>query len=124
MNNAIHGKSMEKVRNRIAVKPANKEKEYLKYTSKPNCMSHKTFDNNLVGRFKSKLALKLKKPAYTGMYILNLSRVLMYEFHYNYIKNKYDIKQKVLFTETDSLISEIKTEDVYEDVISNKKCLI
>ena len=83
---------MEKVRNRIAVKLVNKEKEYLKYTSKPNYMPHKIFDNNLVGRCKSKLALKLKKPVYIGMYILNLSRVLMYEFHYNYIKNKYDIK--------------------------------
>ena len=48
----------------------------------------------------------------------------MYEFHYDYIKNKYDNKSKLLFTDTDSLMYEIKTEDVYEDFRSDKKCLI
>ena len=67
-------------------------------------MSHKIFDNNLVVTSKSKFALKLNKPAYTGMYILELSKALMYEFHYDYIKNKYDNKSKLLFTDTDSLI--------------------
>ena len=52
------------------------------------------------------------------MCILELSKVLMYEFHYDYIKNKYDSKSKLLFTVTDSLIYEIKTEDVYEDFSS------
>ena len=55
------------------------------------------------------------------MCILELSKVLMYEFHYDYIKNKYDSKSKLLFTVTDSLIYEIKTEDVYEDFSSNKE---
>ena len=66
-------------------------------------MMHKIFDNNLVVKRKSKLALKLNKPAYIGMCILELSKVLMYEFHYHYIKNKYDNKSKLLFTDTDSL---------------------
>ena len=57
------------------------------------------------------------------MYILELSKVLMYEFHYDYIKNKYDNKSKLLFTDTDSLMYEIKTEDVYEDFSSNKEML-
>ena len=68
---------------------------------------------------KSKLALKLNKKAYIGMCILELSKVLMYKFHYDYIKNKYDNKSKLLFTDTDSLMCEIKTEDVYEDFSSN-----
>ena len=68
---------------------------------------------------KSKLALKLNKQAYIGMCILELSKVLMYKFHYDYIKNKYDNKSKLLFTDTDSLMCEIKTEDVYEDFSSN-----
>ena len=55
------------------------------------------------------------------MCILELSKVLMYESHYGYIKNKYDNKSKLLFTNTDSLMYKIKTEDVYEDFSSNKE---
>ena len=79
---------MEKLRNRISVKPVHIEKDYLECTSKQSYMSHKIFDNNLVAIRKIKLALKLYKPAYIGMCELELSKVLMYEFHYNYIKTK------------------------------------
>ena len=79
---------------------------YLKCISKPSvCRTNIR---------KSKLALKLSKPAYIGMCILDSSKVLMYEFHYDYIKNKYDNKSKLLFTNSDSLMYEIKTEDVYD----------
>ena len=84
-------------------------------------MSHKIFDDNLVATSKSRLALKLNKPAYIGICILELSKVLMYEFHYDYIKNKYDNKSKQLFTDTDSLMYEIKTEVVYEYFSSDKE---
>ena len=84
-------------------------------------MLHKIFDNNLVAIRKSKVSLKLNKPAYIGMCILELSKVLMYEFHYDYIKNKYDNKSKLLFTDTDSFMYEIKTENVYEGFSSNKE---
>ena len=66
-------------------------------------MLHKIFDNSLVAIRKSKLALKLNKASYIGMCIVELSKVLMYEFHYDYIKSKYDNKSKLLFTDTDSL---------------------
>ena len=121
MNNAIYRKTMEKLRNRIDVKLVNNEKEYLKCTSKPSCISHKIFDNNLVAIRKTKLALNFNKPAYIGMCILELSKALMYKFHYDYIKNKYRNKSKLLFTDTDSLMYEIKTEYVYEDFSSNKE---
>ena len=78
-------------------------------------MSHKTFDNELVVIRKNKVTLTLNKPAYTGMCILELSKVLMYEFHYDYIKNKYGNNSRLLFTDTDSLMYEIKTDDIYED---------
>ena len=84
-------------------------------------MSHKIFDNNLEAIQKSKLALKLSKLAYTGLCVFELSKVLMYEFHYGYIKNKYDNKLKLLFRNTDSLMYKIKTEDVYEGCSSNKE---
>ena len=67
-------------------------------------MLHKIFDNNLVAIRKSKLALKLSKPAYIGIFILGLGKVLMYEFYYDYINNIYDNKSKLLFTDTNSLM--------------------
>ena len=84
-------------------------------------MSNKIFDNNLVAIRKSKLALKLNKPSYIGMCILELSNILMYQFYYDYIKNIYGSNSRLFFTDTDSLMYEIKTEDVYEDFSSNKE---
>ena len=84
-------------------------------------MSQKIFDNNLVPMRKSKVSLKLNKPAYIGTCTLELSKVLMYELHYDYIKNKYDNKSKLLFTDADNLMYEIKTEDVYKDFSSDKE---
>ena len=95
---------MEKLRDRIDVKLVNNKKDYLKCASKLSYMSYKIFDNNLVAMCESKLALKLNKLAYIGMCILNLSKVLMYELCHGYIKNKYDNKSKLLFTDIDSLI--------------------
>ena len=63
----------------------------------------------------------LNKPAYNGLYILEFTKVLMYEFHYDYIKNKYSNNSRLLFTDTDSLMYEIKTEDVYEDFSNDKE---
>ena len=68
---------MKNLRNRVSVKLINKEEDYLKCTLTPSNMSDKIFDNNLVAIRKSKLALKFEKPAYTGIYILELSKVLM-----------------------------------------------
>ena len=83
-------------------------------------MSHKIFDNDLVTIHKTKVTLMLNKPAYIAMCILELSKVLMYEFHYDYIKNKCGNDSRLLFTDTDSLTNEIKTEDVCEDFSNNK----
>ena len=117
MNNAIYGKTVANLRNRINVPLVNNEKYYLECTSKPGYMSHKIFDNNLVAIRKSKLTLKLNKPAYIRMCILELSKVLMYEFRYGYIKNKYDNNSKLLHI----LLYEIKTEDAYQDFNSDKE---
>ena len=83
-------------------------------------MSHKIFDNDLVAIRKNKVTLTLNKPAYIGMCILELSKVLMCEFHYDYIKNKYGNNSRLLFTDTDSLMCEIKTEESYEDFSNDK----
>ena len=106
---------------RIAVKLVNNEKDNLKWTFKPSYISHKSFDNDLVTIRKSKVTLTFNKHAYIGMWILELRRVLMYDFHYDYIKNKYGNNSRLLFTDTYSLMYEIKTEDVYEDFGNNKE---
>ena len=97
-------KQCKNLKNRVDEKLENREKDYLKCTSKPSYILHKIFDNKLVAIPKTKVSLKFNKPEYTGMYNLELSKVLMYEFHYDYIKNKYENKPKLVFTETDSLI--------------------
>ena len=110
---------MENLRYRIDGRLVNHKKDYLKCTSKPSYMSHIIFGNNLVEIRKGKVAIKLNKPAYIRIYVLELSKVLMYELHYDYIKNKYD--NKLLFTDTDSLMYEIKIEDVCEDFSREKE---
>ena len=91
------------------------EKKLLKLTSKPTYVSSKTFHENLVAVHKIKETLTLSRPAYMGMCILDLSKTLMYDFHYNYIKNKFGDRAKLLFTVTDSLTYEIEAEDIYQD---------
>ena len=103
---------MKNLRNRVDVKLVSNKRDYLKRTSKPSYMSHKIFNNDLVAIRKNKVTLTLNKPAYIGMCILELSKVLMYQFHYDYIKNKYRDNSTLLFTDTHSLMYEIKTEDV------------
>ena len=112
---------IENLKNRMDVKLVSNKKGYLKWTSKPSYMLHKTLDDNLVAIRKKKVTLMLNNPAYIGMCILELSKVLMYEFHYDYIKNKYGNNSRLLFTDTDSLMYEIKTEDVYEDFSNDKE---
>ena len=82
---------MKNFRNRIDLRLANNKKYYLKRTSKSIYMSHKILNNNLVSIRKSKVTVMLNKPVYVGMCILKLSKVLMHQFCYDYIKNKYKI---------------------------------
>ena len=84
-------------------------------------MSRKIFDDDLVAIRKSKVTLTLNKPVFVRMCILDLSKVLKYKFHYDYMKNKYGNNSRLLFTVTDSLMYEIKTEHVYEDFSKDKK---
>ena len=85
----------------------------LKLASKPTYVSSKIFNENLVAVHKIKETLTLNRTAYVGMCILDLSKTLMYDFHYNYIKTKYGNKAKLLFTDTDSLYYEIGHFRVY-----------
>ena len=121
MNNSVFGKTMENIRKRVDVRLVTDEKKLLKYASKPTYVSSKIFNENLVAVHKIKETLTLNRPAYVGMCILDLSKTLMYDFHYNYIKKKYADKAKLLFTDTDSLTYEIEAEDVYQDFWNDKE---
>ena len=88
MSNAVYGKTMENLRKRIDVKLINNEKYYSKWTLKSSYISQKIFDTYSVAIRKSKITLTLNKPGYVGMCISDLSKVLIYEFHYDYIKKK------------------------------------
>ena len=118
MNNSVFGKTMENLRKRVDVRLVTNKEKLLKLATKPTYVSSKIFNENLVAVHKIKETLTLNRPAYVGMCIL--SKTLMYDFHYNYIKQKYGDKAKLLFTDTDSLTYEIQTDDVYADFWSDK----
>ena len=80
------------------------ENKLSKLASKPTYVNRKIFTEDLVAVHKIKETLRLDRPAYIGMCILDLSKTLMYDFHYNYIKKRYNNKAKLLFTDTENLV--------------------
>ena len=116
MNNSVFGKTMENIRNRVDVKLVNNRGAAEKLSAKPNFEKATIFDENLVAIHMKRTKLKFNKPVYCGMAILDISKTLIYDFHYGYILPKYGKNQKLLFTNTDSLCYEIQTEDFYEDI--------
>ena len=120
MNNSVFGKTMENVRKRVDVRLVTNEKKLDKLTSKPTYDSSKIFNENLMAVHESKETLTLNRPAYVGMCILDLSKMLTYDCHYNYIKKKYNNRAKLLFMDTDSPTYEIETVDAYKDFWTDK----
>ena len=121
MNNSVFGKTMENIRNRLHIKLVNNKKQAEKLSAKPNFKHCNIFSEDLVAIHMKKTKLDFDKPVYLGMCILDLSKTLMYDFHYNYIKQKYGDKAKLLLTDTDSLMYEIQTEDFYKDINGDVK---
>ena len=113
MINSVYGKAMENLRTRANVRLVNNGKEFLKYTSRPTHVTHKIFGKNYAVIQEMKLVLTPNKPIYVGFTVLELTKWLMYDFHYNFIKKHFDAE--LLFTDTDSLTYEIKSENVYEE---------
>ena len=121
MNNSVFGKTMENIRNRVNVKLVDTGEQFKKLTAKPNYESRKIFNENLVSVHMKKKSLTMNKPVYLGMSILDLSKTVMFDFHYKYIKPKYGKQAKLLFTDTDSFLYEIQTEDFYKDISGDVK---
>ena len=110
---------MENVKNRVDIRLVNDEKKWNKLAKKHNFKSATIFSENLVAVHMKRTSIKLNKPIYLGMSILDISKTLMYDFHYNYIKSKYEDNAELLFTDTDSLCYEIKTEDFFRDIFND-----
>jgi len=107
---------MENIDNRVDIRLVTNKETALKLAARPNYNSLIFFDKNLIAVLMKKTKVYYNKPVYLGLCILDISKSLMYDFHYNYIKEKYKDKAKLLFTDTDSLIYHIGTEDVYADI--------
>ena len=121
MNNSVFGKTMENIRNRVNVKLVDAGEQFKKLAAKPNYNGRKIFNENLVSVHMKKTSLTMNKPVYLGMSILDLSKIIMFDFHYKYIKPKYGKQAKLLFTDTDSFLYEIQTEDFYKDISGDVK---
>ena len=123
MNNSCFGKTMENIRKRVDVRLVNTAEKAKKLTNKVNFDRCTIFSENLCAIHMKKTKVIFDKPLYLGMCILDLSKTLMYNFHYNYIKPKYNERAKLLFTDTDSLCYEIQTKDFYKDISLDVECL-
>ena len=93
MNNSVFGKTMENIRSRVDVQLVNNQKKANKLISKPNLKHWTRFDENLIAVHLKRIKLTFNKPVYCGMAILDISKTLIYDFHYKYIVPKFGEKK-------------------------------
>ena len=116
MNNAVFGKTIENVRKHRDIKLVKTDHKRNKLVSEPNYHTIKLISENLSIIDMKKVKVKMKKPIYLGLSILEISKIIMYEFWYDYVKKKYGDMVKLCYMDTGSLVRNIKTKDFYKDV--------
>ena len=116
MNNAVFGKTVENVRKHRDIKLVKTDKKRNKLVSKPNFHTMKLIDNNLAIIEMRKVKVKMNKPIYLGLSVLDISKITMYEFWYDYVKIKYQDTARLCYMDTDSFVVNIKTKDFYKDI--------
>ena len=116
MNNVVFGKTVENVRKKRDIKLVKTDYKRNKLVSEPNYHTIKLIEENLSIIEMKKVKVKMNKPIYLGLSILEISKITMYEFWYDYVKNKYGNKVRLCYTDTDSLVMNIKTNDFYKDI--------
>ena len=120
MNNAVFGKTMKNVRKNGDIKLVATEKRKNYLVSQPNYHTAKFFIENMLAiEMKKKAEIIMNKPAYLGLSILELSKILMHEFWYHYVKPKYDEKAKLCYMDANSFVVYIKSNDIYRDIAEN-----
>ena len=111
VNNSVFRKTMENIRDHKDMKLVASDKKYLKYVMKPNFKNGHPFSKHLLAMEMGKTEIKMNKPVYLRQAILELSKTLMYEFHYENMRPRYGRKFKLCYMDTDSFVYEIETED-------------
>ena len=121
MNNAVFGKTMENVRKHRNIKLVKTDKKRNKLVSEPNYHTMKLIDDNLAIIEMKKGKVEMNKPIYLRLSILELSKIIMYEFWYDYVKVKYMDNAKLCYMDTDSFVINVKTKDFYKDIAEDVK---
>ena len=119
MNNAAFGKTMENIRKHRDIKLVTTDKKRSKLVSEPNYHTMNYISEDLSITEMNKTKVKMNKPIYLGLSILDISKILMYEFWHNYMKLKYGNDVKLCYMDTDSFIMNIKTKDFYKDIAND-----
>ena len=119
MNTAVFGKTMENIRKHGDIKLVTTDKKRSKLVSEPNYHTANLISEDLSIIEMKKTKVKMNKPIYIGLSILEISKILMYEFWYDYLKPKYDNNVKLCFMDTDNFKMDIKTNDVYKDIAND-----
>ena len=101
LNNAVYGKTMQNMKKIIKVRVVKNSQDFIKYTSRPTCVSWKVFESNLAAIHEKKILLILNKPIYVGVTVLEIRKWEMYNFHYNFMIRKFNTR--LLFTDTDTM---------------------
>ena len=117
MNNAVFRKTMESVSKHSDIKLVATERRRRNYlVSKPNYHTTKFFTETLLSIEIKKTEMLMNKPVYFGISILKLSKILMYDFWYDYVKPTYGEKAKLCYMDTNTFIVYIKADDIYKDI--------
>ena len=119
MNNSVFGKTMENIRKHRDIKLVTTDKKRSKLVSEPNYHTINLISEDLSIIEMKKTTVKMNKPTYVGLSILEISKTLMYEFWYDYMKPKYDNNVKLCYMDKDSFIMDIKTNDFYKDIAND-----
>jgi len=117
--NATFGKTMEQVRNRVNVRLICDPNKLMKAVSRPTFRRAEIINDDLTLVCGARQCITLSKPISVGFSILEISKLIMYHFYYEYLKPKYDDKCKLLFTDTDSFCCHIQTDNLYDDMREN-----
>ena len=121
MNNSVFGKTIENIRKRQNIILVDNRAKASSLSTKPNFDRATIFYRNLIAVHMKKTEVYFNKPIYAGQAILDLSKTVMFDFHYDYIRTKYEDKAELLFTDTDSLLYLIHTDDFYKDISKDIK---
>ena len=119
LNDAVFGKTMENIRKRRDIKLVKTDKKRNKLVSEPNYYTINYISGDLSIIEMNKTRVKINKPIYLGLPVLDISKILMYEFWYDYMKPRYNDNVKLCYMDTDSFVINIKTNDFYEDIAND-----